>query len=87
MREAGKRCGIGDRAASLPKKRLAAAIVEFFGTDDIVQMLGGLARSGNPTCGPAARSTCAVPPTRVGRIGWLDDVMRNLHPQVVHFQS
>ena len=41
MREAGKRCGIGDSAASLLKKRLAEAIVEYFGIGDILHMLGG----------------------------------------------
>jgi len=41
MREAGKRCGIGDSAASLLKKRLAEAIVEFFGTEVIAHLLGG----------------------------------------------
>jgi len=41
MREAGRKCGIGDSAASLLKKRLEQAIVEFFGIDGIVHMLGG----------------------------------------------
>ena len=41
MREAGKQCGIGDSAACLLKKRLAEAVVGFFGLEEIVHMLGG----------------------------------------------
>ena len=41
MREAGKQCGIGDSAASLLKKRLAEAIVEFFGDEVIAHLLRG----------------------------------------------
>lgn len=41
MREAGRRCGIGDSAAAILKKRLAEAIVAFFGIEGIAHLLRG----------------------------------------------
>jgi len=41
MREAGKRCGIGDSAALLLRKRLASEIIAFFGEEVIAHLLGG----------------------------------------------
>jgi hypothetical protein len=42
MREAGKRCGIKDGAASALKKRIAADLIEFFGEDVIRRLLDGV---------------------------------------------
>ena len=41
MREAGKRCGLRDSAASTLKRRIAADLVEFFGEDVIRRLLDG----------------------------------------------
>lgn len=41
MREAGRRCGIGDSAACLLRKQLAAAVLEFFGAEIVARLLGG----------------------------------------------
>jgi hypothetical protein len=41
MREAGKRCGIRDAAASNLKRRIAADLVEFFGPEVIRRLLDG----------------------------------------------
>lgn len=41
MREAGKRCGIGDTAAANLKRRIAADLIEFFGEDVIRRLLDG----------------------------------------------
>ncbi len=41
MREAGKRCGIGDSAALLLKRRIAADLIGFFGEDVIRRLLDG----------------------------------------------
>ncbi len=41
MRDAGKRCGIGDSAALLLKRRIAADLVEFFGEEVIRRLLDG----------------------------------------------
>ena len=41
MREAGKRCGIGDSAAANLRRRIAADLVEFFGEDVIRRLLDG----------------------------------------------
>ena len=41
MREAGRKCGIGDSAASLLKKRLALEIIAFFGEEVIAHLLRG----------------------------------------------
>ena len=42
MREAGKRCGIGDSAALLLKRRIAADLIEYFGEDEIRRLLDGI---------------------------------------------
>ena len=42
MREAGKRCGIGDSAALLLKRRIAADLIEYFGEDEIRRLLEGV---------------------------------------------
>lgn len=42
MREAGKRCGIGDSAALNLKRRIAADLMEFFGEDVIRRLLDGI---------------------------------------------
>jgi hypothetical protein len=41
MRDAGKRCGIGDSAALLLKRRIAADLITFFGEDVIHRLLEG----------------------------------------------
>ena len=41
MREAGRRCGIGDSAALLLRKRIAADLLEFFGIETIRRLLAG----------------------------------------------
>jgi len=41
MREAGRLCGIGDSAARLLRKRLAAAVLEFFGAEVVERLIGG----------------------------------------------
>ena len=43
MREAGKRCGIGDSAALMLKRRIGADLLEFFGEDVIRRLLNGVA--------------------------------------------
>ena len=43
MREAGKRCGIGDSAALMLKRRIGADLLEFFGEDTIRRLLNGVA--------------------------------------------
>ena len=53
MREAGRLCGIGDSAASQLRKKLADAIVGFFGLEEIVHMLGG----SRPAWEPDLRAT------------------------------
>lgn len=45
MREAGKRCGIGDSAALMLKRRIGADLLEFFGEDIIRRLLHGVAPS------------------------------------------
>jgi DNA-directed RNA polymerase specialized sigma24 family protein len=42
MREAGKRCGIRDSAALNLKRRIAADLIEFFGSDVIRRLLDGI---------------------------------------------
>jgi len=42
MREAGRRCGIGDSAALKLKRRIANDLTEFFGLDVIRRLLDGL---------------------------------------------
>jgi len=42
MREAGKRCGIGDSAALLLKRRIASDLIEYFGEDEIRRLLDGI---------------------------------------------
>jgi len=42
MREAGKRCGIGDSAALLLKRRIGADLLEFFGEETIRRLLHGV---------------------------------------------
>jgi len=42
MREAGKRCGIGDTAAANLKRRIAEDLIEFFGLDVIRRLLDGI---------------------------------------------
>lgn len=46
MREAGKRCGIGDSAALVLKRRIAADLIEWFGADLIQRLLNGGTRPG-----------------------------------------
>ena len=41
MREAGRLCGIGDSSALVLRKQLAAALLEFFGSEVIAHLLGG----------------------------------------------
>lgn len=41
MREAGKRCGLGDSAALLLKRRIAADLIEFFGEEILRQLIDG----------------------------------------------
>lgn len=41
MREAGKRCGLGDSAALLLKRRIASDLIAFFGDDVIRRLLNG----------------------------------------------
>jgi hypothetical protein len=42
MREAGRRCGIRDSAALNLKRRIAADLIEFFGSDVIRRLLDGI---------------------------------------------
>jgi DNA-directed RNA polymerase specialized sigma24 family protein len=42
MREAGRRCGIGDSAALKLKRRIAADLIEFFGQDVVRRLLDGV---------------------------------------------
>ena len=41
MREAGKRCGLGDSSALSLKRRIAADLIEFFGLDVVRRLLDG----------------------------------------------
>ena len=41
MREAGKRCGLCDAAASNLKRRIAADLIEFFGAELIRRLMDG----------------------------------------------
>jgi hypothetical protein len=41
MREAGRLCGIGDSAACILRKRVAAALVEFFGAETVGRLMAG----------------------------------------------
>lgn len=52
MREAGRRCGLKDTAALLPKRRIAADVVAFFGADVIRRLLDGVkpAWEAGPRC-------------------------------------
>jgi len=42
MREAGRRCGLGDASASNLKRRIAADLIGFFGPDIIRRLLDGI---------------------------------------------
>ena len=42
MREAGRRCGIKDSAAANLRRRIAADLMEFFGTDMLRRLLNGM---------------------------------------------
>ena len=48
MREAGRLCGLCDSAACLLRKRVAAALLEFFGSDLIGRMMAGLRPAWEP---------------------------------------
>lgn len=46
MREVGKLFGIGDSAACAMRKRIAKAVVKFFGADLVTQLMNGSSRPG-----------------------------------------
>jgi len=68
MREAGRLCGIGDSAACILRKKVAAALIEFFGAHTVDRLMAGPQpawepdlRAGRRHATPAHRRDPATP--------------------------